>query len=118
MQQHCVLCSINPLCAVADLAVLQGDMQAATDMMMVVSGTARSVITCMETMLMPPHMPGCPKTPTRLMGGGYNHTYQQPGHSAYGHQGQFGGYGQNQHTPAPYAPHSNALNGGGFGRLS
>ena len=50
--------------------------------------------------------------------GGYNHTYQQPGHSAYGHQGQFGGYGQNQHTPAPYAPHSNALNGGGFGRLS
>lgn len=59
-----------------------------------------------------------PQDPYKAHGGGYNHTYQQPGHSAYGHQGQFGGYGQNQHTPAPYAPHSNALNGGGFGRLS
>lgn len=44
-------------------------MQAATDMMMVAAGMAKSVITCMVTMLMPLLTPGCPKTPTRLMGG-------------------------------------------------
>ena len=65
------------------------------------------------------HAPRLPQDPYKAHGG-YNHTYQQPGHSAYGHQGQFGGYGgQNQHTPAPYhGANSNPLNGGGFGRLS
>ena len=64
------------------------------------------------------HAPRVPQDPYKAHGG-YNHTYQQPGHSAYGHQGQFGGYGQNQHNPAPYhGGNSNTLNGGGFGRLS
>ena len=46
----------------------------------------------------------------------YNH-YKQPGHAAgYGHQHQFGGYNP-QNQGSYHGANSQALNGGGFGRL-
>ena len=84
MQQHCVAWhgmawhgmawhgmawhGMGIVCTVSDMDPQLQGMRAATDTTMAAAGTARSVITCMVTMPMPPLTPGCPKTPTRLTG--------------------------------------------------